>query len=149
MLVIAIVIGSEVDLCKQKQTNVGLKSTFIQEYLEGRPFYKYNWDAIIVKLSKLYNLVRTRGHPVQGDSSAGGNQSAFVRQTTKYWVSKYVHGLTRTTNAFLAGTSRQLGAPQTSYIEALACSRWVENTDSHTVFFTHLFQSSILIRNSS
>jgi SPX domain protein involved in polyphosphate accumulation len=30
--------------------------------------------------------VRTRGHPVQGDSSAGGNQSAFVRQTTKYWV---------------------------------------------------------------
>lgn len=69
-----------------KQTNVGLKSTFIQEYLEGRPFYKYNWDAIIVKLSKLYNLVRTRGHPVQGDSSAGGNQSAFVRQTTKYWV---------------------------------------------------------------
>ncbi|KAG1808457.1 uncharacterized protein BJ212DRAFT_1303058, partial [Suillus subaureus] len=29
-------------------------------------------------LSKLYDLVRTRGHPVQGDSSAGGNQSAFV-----------------------------------------------------------------------
>lgn len=39
-----------------------------------------------MKLSKLYDLVRTRGHPVQGDSSAGGNQSAFVRQTTKYWV---------------------------------------------------------------
>jgi len=39
-----------------------------------------------VKLSKLYDLVRTRGHPVRGDSSAGGNQSAFVRQTTKYWV---------------------------------------------------------------
>ncbi|KAL4066941.1 SPX-domain-containing protein [Scleroderma citrinum] len=69
-----------------KQTNFGLKSTFVQEYLEDRPFYKYNWDAIIVKLSKLYDLVRTRGHPVQGDSSAGGNQSAFVRQTTKYWV---------------------------------------------------------------
>ena len=30
--------------------------------------------------------MRTRGHPVQGDSSAGGAQSAFVRQTTKYWV---------------------------------------------------------------
>ena len=41
---------------------------------------------LIVKLSKLYDLVRTRGHPVQGDSSAGGSQSAFVRQTTKYWV---------------------------------------------------------------
>ncbi|KAF9532468.1 VTC domain-containing protein [Crepidotus variabilis] len=69
-----------------KQTKLELKSTFIQEYLEKRPFYKYNWDALIVKLSKLYDLVRTRGHPVQGDSSAGGNQSAFVRQTTKYWV---------------------------------------------------------------
>ncbi|KAI5983398.1 SPX-domain-containing protein [Pisolithus albus] len=69
-----------------KQTNFRLKSTFVQEYLEERPFYKYNWDAIIVKLSKLYDLVRTRGHPAQGDSSAGGSQSAFVRQTTKYWV---------------------------------------------------------------
>lgn len=69
-----------------KQTGIPLKTSFIQFYLEKRPFYKYNWDALIVKLSKLYDLVRTRGHPVQGDSSAGGNQSAFVRQTTKYWV---------------------------------------------------------------
>lgn len=71
---------------RQKITNLPLKPTFIQDYLEERPFYKYNWDALIVKLSKLYDLVRTRGHPIQGDSSAGGNQSAFVRQTTKYWV---------------------------------------------------------------
>ncbi|KAJ4477406.1 SPX-domain-containing protein [Lentinula aciculospora] len=69
-----------------KQTSFILKPIFIPEYLEKRPFYKYNWDALIVKLSKLYDLVRTRGHPVQGDSSAGGSQSAFVRQTTKYWV---------------------------------------------------------------
>ncbi|KAG6862512.1 hypothetical protein C0995_000060 [Termitomyces sp. Mi166 len=69
-----------------KQTGRSLKATFVQEYLEKRPFYKYNWDALIVKLSKLYDLVRTRGNPVRGDSSAGGNQSAFVRQTTKYWV---------------------------------------------------------------
>ncbi|KAF8740092.1 hypothetical protein AX14_008722 [Amanita brunnescens Koide BX004] len=69
-----------------KQTGLQLKTTFIQNYLEKRPFYKYNWDALIVKLSKLYDLVRTRGHPVRGDSSAGGNQNAFVRQTTKYWV---------------------------------------------------------------
>ncbi|KAI0351691.1 SPX-domain-containing protein [Trametes cingulata] len=69
-----------------KQTNRPLKPTFIQEYLEKRPFYKYNWDGLIVKLSRLYDLVRTRGHPAQGDASAGGNQSAFVRQTTKYWV---------------------------------------------------------------
>ncbi|KAG1728126.1 SPX-domain-containing protein [Suillus occidentalis] len=69
-----------------KITNLPLKPTFIQDYLEERPFYKYNWNALIVKLFKLYDLVRTRGHPVQGDSRAGRNQSAFVRQTTKYWV---------------------------------------------------------------
>ncbi|KAG8733668.1 vacuolar transporter chaperone [Ceratobasidium sp. 423] len=71
---------------EQKQTGLTLKRTFAHDYLEKRPFYKYNWDSIIVKLSKLYDLVRTRGHPIQGDSSAGGAQNAFVRQTTKYWV---------------------------------------------------------------
>jgi SPX domain protein involved in polyphosphate accumulation len=30
--------------------------------------------------------VRTRGNPVKGDSSAGGSQQNFVRNTTKYWV---------------------------------------------------------------
>lgn len=30
--------------------------------------------------------MRTRGNPVKGDSSAGGGQANFVRQTTKYWV---------------------------------------------------------------
>lgn len=39
-----------------------------------------------MKLSKLYDLVRTKGNPVKGDASAGGNQQNFVRQTTKYWV---------------------------------------------------------------
>ena len=58
----------------------------MREFLTKRPFYKENYDAIILQLSRLYNLVRTRGHPVMGDSSAGGNQSAFVRATTKYWV---------------------------------------------------------------
>ncbi len=37
-------------------------------------------------LSKLYDLVRTRGNPVKGDSAAGGSQANFVRHTTKYWV---------------------------------------------------------------
>lgn len=40
----------------------------------------------MIKLSKLYDLVRTKGNPVKGDSSAGGTQQNFVRQTTKYWV---------------------------------------------------------------
>ncbi|KAK4050695.1 vacuolar transporter chaperone [Microbotryomycetes sp. JL201] len=70
----------------QKRTGFTLKGEFMRNYLEKRPFYKENYDLLIVQLSRLYNLVRTRGHPVVGDSSAGGNQSAFVRQTTKYWV---------------------------------------------------------------
>ena len=40
----------------------------------------------MVQLSKLYDLVRTRGNPAKGDSAAGGSQASFVRQTTKYWV---------------------------------------------------------------
>lgn len=39
-----------------------------------------------MKLSKLYDLVRTRGNPVKGDSAAGGSQGSFIRNTTKYWV---------------------------------------------------------------
>lgn len=58
----------------------------MREFMEKRPFYKENYDSLIVQLSRLYNLVRTRGNPVVGDSGAGGGQSAFVRQTTKYWV---------------------------------------------------------------
>lgn len=69
-----------------KQTDRLLRKEFVQHYLSARPFYKENYDQLIVKLSRLFDLVRTRGHPVQGDASAGGSQSAFVRQTTKYWV---------------------------------------------------------------
>lgn len=54
--------------------------------LKAKPFYKENYDASVVKLSKLYDLVRTRGNPAKGDSAAGGGQANFVRQTTKYWV---------------------------------------------------------------
>ncbi|ANB13353.1 Vtc4p [Sugiyamaella lignohabitans] len=54
--------------------------------LNAKPFFKDNYDQLVVKLSKLYDLVRTRGQPVRGDSAAGGAQQNFVRQTTKYWV---------------------------------------------------------------
>lgn len=54
--------------------------------LKAKPFFKDNYDVFIVKLSKLYDLVRTRGDPIKGDSAAGGGQQNFVRQTTKYWV---------------------------------------------------------------
>ncbi|KAI4151766.1 MAG: hypothetical protein L6R39_001955 [Caloplaca ligustica] len=68
-----------------KQTQWHLKPVFAAR-LKAKPFFQDNYDAFIVKLSKLYDLVRTRGHPVSGDSAAGGGQQNFVRQTTKYWV---------------------------------------------------------------
>ncbi|KAI9846954.1 MAG: vacuolar transporter chaperone, partial [Thelocarpon superellum] len=70
-----------------KQTPHPLKPGFAA-LLKARPFYKDNYDAFIVKLSGLYDLVRTRGNPTRGDSAAGGSQQNFVRQTTKYWVHK-------------------------------------------------------------
>ncbi|KAI7877448.1 SPX-domain-containing protein [Lichtheimia hyalospora FSU 10163] len=54
--------------------------------LNAKPFYKENYDALIVRISTLYDRVRTRGQERRGDSAAGGKQSAFVRNTTKYWV---------------------------------------------------------------
>lgn len=54
--------------------------------LKRKPFFQDNYDSYVVKLSQLYDIVRTRGNPVKGDSSAGGKQQNFVRQTTKYWV---------------------------------------------------------------
>lgn len=80
------VLGYETALIWQKLTGFSLKETFNKEYLENHPFYRMNYDHLIVKLSKLFDLVRTRGHPIEGDSSAGGSQNAFVRSTTKYWV---------------------------------------------------------------
>ena len=69
----------------QKQTGWTLRPIFSAR-LNAKPFFRGNYDAFIVKLSRLYDLVRTRGNPTQGDSAAGGGQQNFVRQTTKYWV---------------------------------------------------------------
>ncbi|KAL8715976.1 MAG: hypothetical protein Q9220_000643 [cf. Caloplaca sp. 1 TL-2023] len=68
-----------------KQTQWHLKPIFAAR-LKAKPFFQDNYDAFVVKLSRLYDLVRTRGHPIAGDSAAGGGQQNFVRQTTKYWV---------------------------------------------------------------
>ncbi|KAI5284585.1 vacuolar transporter chaperone, partial [Ascosphaera acerosa] len=69
----------------QKQTKWVLKPVFAAR-LKAKPFFKDNYDAFVVKLSKLYDMVRTRGNPVEGDSAAGGGQQNFIRETTKYWV---------------------------------------------------------------
>ncbi|KAK4132323.1 SPX-domain-containing protein [Trichocladium antarcticum] len=68
-----------------KMTGWHLRPVF-DTRLKAKPFYKENYDASVVKLSKLYDLVRTRGNPVKGDSAAGGSQGSFIRHTTKYWV---------------------------------------------------------------
>ena len=68
-----------------KETQWILKPVFATR-LKAKPFFKDNYDAFVVKLSGLYDLVRTRGNPTKGDSAAGGGQTNFVRQTTKYWV---------------------------------------------------------------
>ncbi|ORY11813.1 VTC domain-domain-containing protein [Clohesyomyces aquaticus] len=68
-----------------KQTRWVLKPVFAAR-LKRKPFFQDNYDNFIVNLSRLYDTVRTRGNPVKGDSSAGGKQQNFVRQTTKYWV---------------------------------------------------------------
>ncbi|ETS87280.1 hypothetical protein PFICI_01108 [Pestalotiopsis fici W106-1] len=56
--------------------------------MSQKAFFKEDYDRDVVKLSRMYDIVRTRGNPVKGDSSAGGSQGSFVRQTTKYWVHK-------------------------------------------------------------
>ncbi len=69
----------------QKATKWYLRPAF-DAALKKKPFYNEDFDAEVVKLSNMYNNVRTRGNPVKGDSAAGGSQGSFVRQTTKYWV---------------------------------------------------------------
>jgi len=68
-----------------KMTHWHLKPVFAAR-LNARPFFKDDYDETVIKLSRLYDQVRTRGNPIKGDSSAGGKQQNFVRQTTKYWV---------------------------------------------------------------
>jgi len=68
-----------------KNTRWMLKPVFAAR-LKRKPFFQDNYDNYVVKLSKLYDIVRTRGNPIKGDSAAGGKQQNFVRQTTKYWV---------------------------------------------------------------
>lgn len=70
---------------EQKQTNWHLRPVFAAR-LRAKPFFKDNYDDFVIKLSKLYDDVRTRGNPAKGDAAAGEKQQNFVRNTTKYWV---------------------------------------------------------------
>ncbi|KAF2860165.1 SPX-domain-containing protein [Piedraia hortae CBS 480.64] len=68
-----------------KQTQWHLKPVFAAR-LNARPFFKDDYDLTVINLSNLYDRVRNRGKPTTGDSSSGGKQQNFIRQTTKYWV---------------------------------------------------------------
>ncbi|KAF9202342.1 vacuolar transporter chaperone [Haplosporangium sp. Z 27] len=69
-----------------KQTQWMLKSIF-HVRLNAKPFHKENYDAVIVRLSSIYHVVVARGQKLKGDDQfANWNSSAFVRDTTKYWV---------------------------------------------------------------
>ncbi|ORY05427.1 SPX-domain-containing protein [Basidiobolus meristosporus CBS 931.73] len=69
-----------------KHTTYSLKPMFMVR-LNARPFYKENFDTLLLKLSKLYDIVRNCGQAGSNKSAApaGGSQN-FIRQTTKYWV---------------------------------------------------------------
>ncbi|KAJ2862661.1 hypothetical protein GGI22_002136 [Coemansia erecta] len=63
-----------------------LKHVFNQ-HLNSKPFFKENFDELLLELSRLYNIVRNGGVDTdQGKDPQSGNGQNFVRQTTKYWV---------------------------------------------------------------
>lgn len=80
-------LDTQTGICDEIESKVRINSYVPKHILtRHRPFFQDNYDSFVVKLSKLYDLVRTRGNPIKGDSAAGGYQQSFVRQTTKYWV---------------------------------------------------------------
>lgn len=59
--------------------------------LNNKPFFKIleNYDYLVIKLSNINEKIKNKGSKPSYDkqnSSAGGKQTNFVRQTTKYWV---------------------------------------------------------------
>ncbi|KAI9598964.1 VTC domain-containing protein [Syncephalis fuscata] len=70
-----------------KHTGYVLKPMFMVR-LNARPFYRENFDDLILQLSRLYDVVRNGGRDPVGRSAAAGGSGAqdFVRRTTKYWV---------------------------------------------------------------
>ncbi|KAI8819939.1 VTC domain-containing protein [Fimicolochytrium jonesii] len=68
-----------------KHTVYMLKPTFMVR-MNARPFYKDGFDTLILRLSKLFDTIRTGGKRSQENANAGATQQNFVRRTTKYWV---------------------------------------------------------------
>ena len=89
-----------------KETQWILKPVFAAR-LKAKPFFKDNYDAFVVNLSRLYDLVRTRGNPIIGDHAAGGGQASFVRQVGSQPTRSQEWMLTTTTDNEVLGPSRQ------------------------------------------
>ncbi|OAJ37425.1 hypothetical protein BDEG_21443 [Batrachochytrium dendrobatidis JEL423] len=53
--------------------------------LNAKPFYKQNFDSMIIRLSGIYDTLRTGGKSAKTAPPSGASQS-YVRRTTKYWV---------------------------------------------------------------
>ena len=53
--------------------------------LASHPFYKESFDSLIIRLSKLFDIVRTGSQREKATPDSSGGQN-FVRRTTKYWV---------------------------------------------------------------
>ena len=54
-------------------------------HLESKPFYKEDFDKLIIRMSRLYEMSRTGGKEGQVTAQSGASQN-FIRRTTKYWV---------------------------------------------------------------
>ncbi|KAJ2959451.1 hypothetical protein NQZ79_g5094 [Umbelopsis isabellina] len=68
-----------------KWTGRSLQQHFI-EAARAKPLDKQRFDVAFVFISSLHDLCRLRGQPRNGDSAAGGDQNAFERATSKYWI---------------------------------------------------------------
>ncbi|PVU96121.1 hypothetical protein BB561_001394 [Smittium simulii] len=77
-----------VKIVKKHDKNVSfmLKPIFTQR-MNNMPFFLESFDVLLLKLSKLYKIVRDGGEDLsEGKDPQSGNGISFVRQTTKYWV---------------------------------------------------------------
>jgi len=72
-----------------KHSGFTLKPMFMVR-LNAKPFYRTNFDELLIRLSRLYEVVRQGGaaelYDAGGTHVAAGGTQNFERQTTKYWV---------------------------------------------------------------
>ncbi|KAI8906292.1 VTC domain-containing protein [Gorgonomyces haynaldii] len=68
---------------KHDKHNAPALKPLIMDKLNAKPFFKLSFDSLIIRLSKLYDTVRTGGKRQSPPPPMG---TSFVRRTTKYWV---------------------------------------------------------------